>query len=434
MPTDPSGGSSRRSFLQHSTALGAGALLAGHSAVGHGAFAPDAEKTYRVGLVGCGGRGTGAARQTLVADKRVELVALADAFEDAVANSHSALLRTEVADRVKVDPEMMFHGLDAYQKLIDSGVDLVLLATPPHFRPQHLRACIEAGKHVFAEKPVAVDPVGVRHVLESTEMAKEKGLAIVSGLCWRYEPGMQETVSRLQDGAIGDLVYLQSVRYNQGVEKRQERQPEWTDMYHQVRNWYYYTWLSGDFNVEQFVHELDKMAWLMDDYPVTCLSTGGRETRTDPSYGNVFDHFATTYEFASGVRYYATTRQQRSCANEFSCHVFGTSGSSETMRFEIKNRSGETTWRHREKRGDMHQLEHNAMYAALRAGEIPNNGEYMAKSTLMGIMARMSAYTGKEVTWEQAISSKLDLSPAAYTWDAAPPPAEIAVPGVTPLV
>jgi myo-inositol 2-dehydrogenase / D-chiro-inositol 1-dehydrogenase len=434
MPTDLSGGSSRRSFLQHSTALGAGALLAGHSAIGHGAFAADAEKTYRVGLIGCGGRGTGAARQTLVADKRVELVALADAFEDALANSHSALLRTEVADRVKVDPERMFHGLDAYQKLIDSGVDLVLLATPPHFRPQHLRACIEAGKHVFAEKPVAVDPVGVRHVLESTEMAKEKGLAIVSGLCWRYEPAMQETVSRLQEGAIGDLVYLQSVRYNQGVEKRQERQPDWTDMYHQVRNWYYYTWLSGDFNVEQFVHELDKMAWLMDDYPVACLSTGGRETRIDPSYGNVFDHFATTYEFANGVRYYATTRQQRSCANQFACHVFGTSGSSETMRFEIKDRSGKTTWRSREKRGDMHQLEHNAMYAALRAGDVPNNGEYMAKSTLMGIMARMSAYTGKEVTWEQAMNSQLDLSPSGYTWDAAPPPADIAVPGVTPLL
>jgi hypothetical protein len=172
----------------------------------------------------------------------------------------------------------------------------------------------------------------------------------------------------------------------------------------------------------------------MDSYPVTCLSTGGRETRTDPSYGNVFDHFATTYEFAGGVRYYATTRQQRGCSNEFSCHVFGTSGSSETMRFEIKDRSGKTTWRRREKRGDMHQLEHNAMYSALRAGEIPNNGEYMAKSTLMGIMARMSAYTGKEVTWEQAMNSKLDLSPSGYTWDAAPPPADIAVPGVTPLV
>lgn len=245
---------------------------------------------------------------------------------------------------------------------------------------------------------------------------------------------MQETISRLQDGAIGDLVYLQSVRYNQGVEKRKERQPDWTEMYHQVRNWYYYTWLSGDFNVEQFVHELDKMAWLMDGYPVTCLSTGGRETRTDPSYGNIYDHFATTYEFANGVRYYATTRQQRGCANQFACHVFGTAGSSETMRFEIKDRSGETTWRRREKRADMHQLEHNAMYAALRAGEIPNNGEYMANSTLMGIMARMSAYTGKEVTWEQALNSQLDLSPSGYTWDAAPPPADIAVPGVTPLV
>lgn len=429
-----SGPASRRTFMKQSAALGAGALLAGNGALAHGAFADGAEKVYRVGLVGCGGRGTGAARQTLVADENTELVALADAFREQVDDSHSRLLKTEVADRVRVDPEMMFHGLDAYEKLVATDVDLVLLATPPHFRPIHIRACIEAGKHVFAEKPVAVDALGVRHVLESTEMAREQGLGLVSGLCWRYEPGMQKTIQRLQDGAIGDLVYLQSIRYSQGVEKRKERQPDWTDMQHQVHNWYYYTWLSGDFNVEQFVHEMDRMAWLMGSYPVRCLSTGGRETRIDESYGNIFDHFATIFEFENGVRYNATTRHQQGCANEFTDYAFGARGSCKMKDFHIKDTAGETIWRHREKRSDMHQLEHNAMYAALRGGEVPNNGDYMAKSTLMGIMARMSAYTGKALTWDDALNSQLDLSPSGYTWDGTPPPVDIAVPGATPFV
>ena len=378
--------------------------------------------------------GGGAARQTLIADERTELVALADAFQEQTDDALSRLLKSEVADRVKVDPDMMFHGLDAYEKLIATDVDLVLLATPPHFRPMHIRACVEAGKHVFAEKPVAVDPNGVRHVLESTDMAKEKGLALVSGLCWRYEPGMQQTIQRLQDGAIGDIAYLQSVRYTNGVEKGKERQPEWTEMENQVHNWYYYTWLSGDFNVEQFVHEMDRMAWLMGSYPVRCISTGGRETRIDEAYGNVFDHFATIFEFENGVRYNATTRHQRGCANEFTDYVFGANGTCETKSFHIKDRAGKTVWRRREKRADMHQLEHNDMYASLRSGEIPNNGDYMAKSTLMGIMARMSAYTGKALTWEQVMNSQLDLSPSGYTWDSTPPPAEVAVPGATPFV
>ncbi len=423
----------RRDFMKHSALLGAGAVIGSELAIARSAYAQGSEM-LKVGLVGCGGRGTGAAAQTLTADANTQLVAMADAFQDELRGSLSTLLKTDVADRVNVPPEQMFDGLDAYEKLLQTDVDIVLLATPPQFRPLHLKACIDAGKHVFAEKPVAVDATGVRSVLETTELARQKNLTIVSGLCWRYEPGMQETIARLQDGAIGDLTYLQSIRYSAGVEKRQPRDPGWTDMQHQIRNWYYYTWLSGDFNVEQFVHEMDKMSWLIGDYPVRCLSTGGRETRTGDEYGNIFDHFATIFEYANGVRYYATTRHQRGCDNEFRDMAVGSNGSCEMMRFLIKDRAGETTWRRKEDRADMHQLEHDAMYAALRKGEIINNGEYMAKSTLLGIMARESAYTGKTLTWEQMLNSQQDLRPSGYTWDATPPESKVAVPGVTPFI
>ncbi len=432
-PQLPASSTTRRRFMQQSALFGAGAVIGSELAVARAAYAQGSE-TLKVGLVGCGGRGTGAARQTLTADGNTQLVAMADAFENELRGSLSTLLKTDVADRINVPPEQMFDGLDAYEKLLATDVDIVLLATPPQFRPVHLRACIDAGKHVFVEKPVAVDAAGVRSVLETTELARQKNLTILSGLCWRYEPSMQETIARLQAGAIGDLTYLQSFRYSGGVEKRQPRVPGETEMQHQLRNWYYYTWLSGDFNVEQFVHEMDKMSWLMGEYPVRCVSTGGRETRIGEDYGNIFDHFATVFEYANGVRYYATTRHQRGCDNEFKDMAFGTNGSCELMRFTIKDRAGETAWRSREDRSDMHQLEHNAMYSALRKGEIINNGEYMAKSTLLGIMARESAYTGKTLTWDQILNSQQNLSPSGYTWDARPPASPVAVPGVTAFV
>ncbi len=428
MPTNPN--DSRRNFLK-TTSAGTLASLMATSALQSRAYAAE-DNVLKVGLVGCGGRGTGAARDTLSADPHCRIVALGDIFPEPAERALRQLNATEYADRVDVTPERVFTGFDAFQKVIDSDVDIVLLATPPGFRPQQLEAAIKAGKHVFCEKPVAVDPVGARRVQEAGESAREQGLTLVSGLCWRYEDGMKEVIGRIHDGAVGDLQALYSTRYNAGVDKRQARTPEMSDIEFQIRNWYYFTWLSADFFAEQFVHELDKMAWVMQDqYPERVLATGGRETRTGDENGNVFDHISACFYYPNGLRYQAASRQQAGCSNEFQDFVVGTKGTADLMAYKIE---GENPWRKRKNVNNMYHNEHVAMYDSIRNQKALNNTEYMVKSSLMGIMARMSAYTGKEVTWEQAWDSKLDLSPTEYSFQGTPPAADIAVPGVTPLV
>jgi len=422
---------SRRAFLKHSTTAVAGSLVTGLS-VARSAYVAGSD-VIRVGLVGCGGRGSGAAAQVLNADRGTRLVAMSDAFSDRLQTSLSSMKEQEnIKDRVLVDSDHQFTGFDGYQQVIASDVDVVLLATPPHFRPMHLKACIEAGKHVFAEKPVAVDAPGVRSVLETTELAKRKNLCIVSGLNGRYSPALHEIVQRVQDGAVGKIVALHTARYGGGVWVR-PRKPGMTEMQYQMRNWYYFTWLSGDFNVEQFVHQLDRMAWVMkDQYPVRCYSTGGRQARTGPDYGHIFDHFSSVFEYPEGARVFTTTRHQSGCTNESHAYVMGTKGIADLQAGTI---TGENAWQ-AARRGPInsHQLEQDAFLAALRAGKVINNGDYMAKSTLMAIMSRMSAYTGLSLTWEQVLNSKENLSPSGYTWDAEPPKAEVAVPGVTKFV
>ncbi len=424
--------SSRRAFLRQSTTAVAGGLVAGLS-IAHSAHLTGSD-VIRVGLVGCGGRGTGAATQVLTADRGTRLVAMSDAFSDQMQKSLKSMQQQEeIADRVLVDSDHQFAGFDGYKHVIASDVDVVLLATPPHFRPMHLKACIEAGKHVFAEKPVAVDAPGVRSVLETTELAKQKNLFIVSGLNGRYSPPLQELVRRVQDGAIGEIVALHAARYGGGVWVR-PRQSGMTDMEYQMRNWYYFTWLSGDFNVEQFVHQLDRMAWVMNDrYPARCYSTGGRQSRTGPEYGHIYDHFSSVFEYPNGVRVFTTTRHQRDCSSESQAIVMGTKGIADLNAGTITGENPQQASR-RQQRVDSHQLEQDAFMAALRAGKTINNGDYMAKSTLMGIMTRQSAYTGQTLTWEQMLNSRQDLSPSGYTWDSKPPQAEIAVPGVTKFI
>ncbi|MFB0551841.1 MAG: Gfo/Idh/MocA family protein [Phycisphaerae bacterium] len=422
---------SRREFLKRSTTAVAGSLVTGLS-IAHSAHVAGSD-AIRVGLVGCGGRGTGAATQVLNADRGARLVAMSDAFHDRLQTSLSSMKQQEdIRDRVLVDSDHQFTGFDGYQRVIASDVDVVLLTAPPHFRPMHLKACIEAGKHVFAEKPVAVDAPGVRSVLETTELAKEKNLCIVSGLNGRYSPVLQEIVGRVQDGAVGKIVALHAARYGGGVWVR-PRKPGMTDMQYQMRNWYYFTWLSGDFNVEQFVHQLDRIAWIMkDQYPFRCYSTGGRQARTSPDHGHIFDHFSSVFEYPQGVRVFTTTRHQRGCTSESQAIVMGTRGIADLQAGTI---TGENPWQAaRSERINSHQLEQDAFLAALRAGKVINNGDYMAKSTLMAIMSRMSAYTGRSLTWDQVLNSKEDLSPSGYTWDAEPPQAEVAVPGVTKFV
>jgi len=308
----------------------------------------------------------------------------------------------------------------------------VLLCTPPHFRPLHIRAAVQAGKHVFAEKPVAVDAPGVRAVLASCQEARRRNLSVVSGLCLRYSHGYREAVRRLHDGAAGEVVALHATDLRGPIWVRQ-RQPAWTDMEYQMRNWYYFTWLSGDFNVEQHVHNLDVCAWVMrDTYPVRGYGLGGRQVRTLPEHGHIYDHFAVVYEYANGTRLYSNTRQQSGCRNDISVSVQGTSGRAElTERRGGLSITGPNAWQRRERDNDFYQGEHDELFASIRNGRPINNGEYMSKSTLLAILGRMACYTGQLVTWEQALNSTEDLSPPAYDWAARLEAPRVAVPGVT---
>ncbi len=421
-------GSSRREFLTTAAIAGTLAALPHAHAAG--------SDVLRVGLVGCGGRGTGAATQALAADPNVKLVAMADAFEDRIGKS-LALIKEDakVGGKVDVGPERQFVGFDACQKLLDSDVDVVLLATPPQFRPIHLRAAVEAGKHVFAEKPVAVDAPGVHSVLKSCEMAKSKGLSVVSGLCLRYSNPFRETVRRIHDGAIGEVVTLFADDYRSGRWNK-PRQPDWTEMTYQMRNWYNFTWLSGDFNVEQHVHMLDTCSWVMkDQYPVRAIGMGGRQVLTGPEYGQIYDHFSVVYEYADGAKLVGNCRQQPGCKNNIGVQVIGTQGRAELAeRARYPRIQARSEWSYDGPRNQMFQTEHDELFASIRRGAPINNGDYMARSTLLAIMGRMAAYTGQQITWEMALNSQEDLSPARYAWDARPPASSIAVPGQTRFV
>jgi predicted dehydrogenase len=386
----------------------------------------------RVGLVGCGGRGTGAASQALQADPNVQLVALGDAFADKIEGCLAGLKKVEgIGGKIDVPPERRFVGFEAYQRVIEN-VDVVLLATPPHFRPIHLRAAIDANKHVFAEKPVAVDAPGVRSVLETCERAREKNLSVVSGLCLRYSVAHQQMMQRLHAGAIGELRVLQANDFRGPIWVR-PRQPEWNDMEYQMRNWYYFTWLCGDFNVEQHVHLLDVCSWAMNGrYPVRAVGTGGRQVRTGPEYGNIYDHFSIIYEYADGARLFSHCRQQPGCSTDISARAFGSLGTAEiSERRQII--TGPRAWETRGRDNNFFQTEHDELFASIRKGVPINNGEYMAKSSLLAIMGRMAAYTGQTITWDEAFHSKEDLSPPHYDWGRLESPS-IAIPGVTKFI
>jgi len=427
---------SRREFLK---ASGLAALTAGTlGEAGNVAAAPHVggSDLLKVGLIGCGGRGTGAASQALMADKNVKLVAMADAFDDRLQSSLAGLKkREEIAAKIDVPPLRQFTGFNAYKELIAAGVDVVLLATPPHFRPAHLRAAVDAGLHIFAEKPVAVDAPGIRSVLATCQEAKKKGLSVVSGLCLRSSYGFREVVKRIHDGQIGQVTTLQANDYRGTIWVR-PRQPDWTDMHWQMRNWYYLTWLSGDFNVEQHVHFLDTCAWAMGGkYPARAIGMGGRQVRTGPEYGNIYDHHSVVYEYDDGAKLISSTRQMRGCKNDMSAQVVGTKGraSFRERRGGLTVTTGDDTWVYRGIDNNIYQTEHDEMFAGIRSGKPINNGEYMSYSTLLAIMGRMATYTGQEITWEMAMNSKEDLTPRKYEWGPAPK-VEIAMPGVTKYV
>lgn len=417
-PVSPSAGLSRRRFLQRSAALGAAATFTALplSRAAHAA----GSDVLKVGLIGCGGRGTGAALNALSADPGARITALADAFADRLEASRQAL-RQRGGERAAVDDDHCFTGFDGYQRLLASGVDVVILAEPPHFRPRHLKAAVEAGKHIFCEKPVAVDAPGVRSVLASSAEAGRKGLSLVSGLCWRYHPGVQETMQRVLDGAIGQIVAIRET-YNTGTLWHRGRQPDWTEMQFQMRNWYYFTWLSGDHNVEQHVHSLDKALWAMGDRPpARAWGLGGRQVRTEAQYGTIYDHHAVVYEYADEVPVFSYCRQMAGCYNEVTDTFIGTKGRCFMNPPRVLRIEGENPWTYDGPGGNMYELEHVALFQSIRQGRPINNGQYMAYSTMMAILGRMVNYTGQRIAWEEALNSTEDLSPATYAWDAQPP-------------
>lgn len=423
----------RRNFLK--TSALAGAALAAPAILPGRLFAADNAGTLRIGLIGCGGRGTGAAANALKADGNVSLVAMGDVFREPLEKSLKSLQGSEeIAAKVKVTTDKCFVGLDAYQKVLASDVDVVLLATPPGFRPQHLQAAVAAGKHIFCEKPMATDAPGVRSVMASAAEAKKKNLALVSGFCYRYNTGVRAFMDQVHQGSIGDIRAIHTCYNTAGVWSK-PRQPGWTDMEWQMHNWYYFTWLSGDHIVEQAVHDIDKMSWMMKDVPpVSCMAIGGRQVRTEPLYGHIYDHFGVVYDYPNDVRAFHFCRQQAGAASDNSDHVWGSEGVGHIVRaytgpFVIR---GKTNWRFREEKPrDMYQIEHDELFASIRAGKPINDGEWMAQSTMLAIMGRMAAYTGQQITWEDALNSKENLFPAKIAWDAPISVPPVAMPGVT---
>ncbi|MDQ3622998.1 MAG: Gfo/Idh/MocA family oxidoreductase [Verrucomicrobiota bacterium] len=431
--------STRRELLRNSSAAIAAGGLA--STIGFPTIltgAPTSEK-LKIGFIGCGGRGTGAANQALTADSNVVLWAVGDAFEDKIQTSLASLEKIH-ANKIDVPKERQFVGLDAYQKVIDSGVDVVLLTTPPAFRPAHFKAAVAAGKHCFLEKPMATDAPGVRSVLETVEEAKKKKLGVLAGFCWRYHPAMRETFQRLQDGAIGQIV----ANYNTYNTGSVDRYPKWDrqntprDLEWQVRRWYYFTWLSGDHIVEQGCHSIDKMAWAMGDKPpLKCVGHGGRQVRSGEDYGNIFDHFSIVYDYDQGMRGFHFSRQINRTAASNADTFFGSEGLCEIngslKQFVIKDLKGNLKWRYTQQGPppDMYQVEHDEFFDSIRIGEPLNDGPRMASSTLLAIMGRMAAYTGQEITWDMAIKSQERIVPEKMDWEMKLPVAPVAMPGIT---
>jgi len=428
MTTKPSDSVSRREF--NKTVAAAGVSLALPAT---GVFAAGSD-TIRVAAVGCGERGTVDVVNCLKSAPGVELVAIADLFPDKV-EAALAKLRQEVPDQVKVPAERVFLGFDAYEQVLAlDDVNLVMLLTPPGFRPQMVAAGVEAGKHLFVEKPGAVDPVGVRALIEASGRAAQRGLSLVVGTQQRYAPQYLELIQRIRDGQIGELTHLEALWIgDMELWHYHDRQPSWSDMEWQVRCWPLFTWLSGDHYVEQLVHNLDVVNWVADATPVVCQGLGGRQVRTGPEFGNIFDHFAVRYEYGNGLTMFAMATQQRGISTRVGNVIHGTRGTANVNR-ATATITGERPWEF-DGDGSSGDLE---MYAALiksiRTGQPINEGARLAEATMTGVMGRMSAYTGRALKWDWAMNaSKLDLRPAKYEMGPLPV-APVAMPGRIPLV
>jgi len=427
---------SRRDFIKASAAVSLAAMVPGAAR----AFAQGSDK-IQVGLIGCGGRGTGAAINCVESAEGVEIVAMGDLFKDQLDKSLARLKENVPAENLKVTRRTSFVGWDAYKKVINSKVNYIIMAPPPQFRPLHLKAAIEAGKHVFMEKPVAVDPVGVRSIIATSELAGKKDLAIVAGTQRRHQLHYLDIMKRIHGGQIGEIVggqcywnmeALWVARVKELVARR--KQEKWSDMEWQVRNWLFHTWLSGDHIVEQHVHNIDVINWAIGAHPVQVMGMGGRQVRTGPEWGNVFDHFAVELEYPGGVRVLSMCRQTAGASGRVSERVVGTKGSTYTDAGGNGWIEGLNAYKYEGDSPNPYVLEHTDLIASIRSGKPLNEGRRIAESTLSAIIGRMSAYTGRELKWDWAMNaSKLDLTPPKYEFGDAPDPA-VAVPGQTELI
>ena len=391
----------RRTFLRSATLAAVGASTLDISRSAHAA----GSDIIRVGMIGCGGRNTGAAAQALTADPGARLVAMCDIFSDRIRTKRQAL-KAQKGAQVESNDDSSFTGFNGYKHVIDAS-DVVLIANAAKFHPLHAMAALRAGKHVFVEKPHGIDPAGVRLMQDACDLARDRRLCIVSGLHSRYHTGYAETVKRVRDGAIGDIVSIEEnfLRAPYGVI---ERKPGLTELQWQLSTQYHFRWLSGDDVPQSLVHNIDRASWVLGNaVPVKCHGLAGRSTMTDPIYGDVFDHHSVVYEFDNGVRLYAFCRTTTGCYSEDSSILLGSKGMASIKNCRI---SGETNWRWNG-RCDPYQLEHDRLFAAIRSGNPVNNGDYMARSTMITVMGQISCYTGKEVTWEQASNSDFYYPP-----------------------
>ena len=418
---------SRRTFVQTSAAATAAMMFRS----GVHIYGSD---VIRVGLVGCGGRGTGAARDCLRGSEGVELVALGDLVPDRLAQCRTELAKAaaespEFAAKLKVTDATCFTGFDAYQKVLASDIQLVILATPPGFRPTHLEAAVAAGKHIFSEKPVAVDPAGIRSVLDTYERARQKNLAIGVGTQRRHQAEYLATIKRIQEGAVGEILSGQ-VFWNQGGLWNHERQAQWSDAEWQIRNWLYFTWLSGDHIVEQHVHNIDVANWVLGAHPVKAIGVGGRQWRTDPRYGHIYDHFGVDFEYPSGARVMSMCRQIAGTRGRVGESFIGTRGKTDPS----GTITGAKAWTYQkpEKPISPYVQEHTDLVAAIRAGKPYNELKTVAESTMTAILGREAAYTGQEITWDQIMKANQQLSPPQLAFGPLPVP-PVAMPGVTKL-
>jgi predicted dehydrogenase len=417
----PESNLTRRDFLKRTSTAIAGASMLGGLSVERSAFAAGSD-TLKVVLVGCGGRGSGAASQALSTDGPVKLVAMADVFKDRLEGSLKTLSEHH-KDKVDVPPDRQFVGFEAYKQAIPLG-DVVVLATPPGFRPMQFEEAVKQGKHVFTEKPVATDAPGVRRFLAAAEASKQKNLKVVVGLQRHYDEGYRETIQRLHDGAIGDVVVMRAYWNGETpwLKRRADLDQQYgrklSEMEYQMRNWYYFTWICGDHIVEQHIHNLDVINWAKQGYPVRAEGMGGCEVRRGLDYGEIFDHHAVEFEYEDGSRLFSYCRHIHGCWDNVSEHVVGTKGTCDVSAHVMR---GSNQWRFkRQGGGDPYQKEHDALFAAIRNDKPINDAENGAKSTMTAILGRMSTYSGKMIEWTDALNSNINLMPDKLAFDADP--------------